>query len=138
MRTSQAVRRSRCQPGDVSPSTWDYPPQGVFPGVPGWPDSRRVHATGSSQEVSLRSTMMDIPLTVTRIMQYGTSVYGDREVVTYSPAGLRRQPYSETGVRAARLAHALRSLGVDADQRDATLMWNNAEHLEASLAIPSI
>src|SRR5262252_10615899 len=82
--------------------------------------------------------MMDIPLTVTRIMQYGTSVYGDREVVTYAPAGLRRQTYAETGVRAARLAHALRSLGVDGDQRVATLMWNNAEHLEAYLAIPSM
>src|SRR5215467_15960985 len=82
--------------------------------------------------------MMDIPLTVTRIMQYGTSAYGDREVVTYSPAGLRRQTYAETGVRAARLAHALRSLGVDGDQRVATLMWNNAEHLEAYLAIPSM
>jgi fatty-acyl-CoA synthase len=86
----------------------------------------------------VRSTMMDVPLTVTRIMRYGTSVYGDREVVTYSPAGLRRQTYAETGVRAARLAHALRSLGVDGDQRVATLMWNNAEHLEAYLAIPSM
>jgi acyl-CoA synthetase (AMP-forming)/AMP-acid ligase II len=86
----------------------------------------------------LRSTMMDVPLTVTRIMQFGTSAYGGREVVTYSPAGLRRQTYAETGTRAARLAHALRSLGVDSDQRVATLMWNNAEHLEAYLAIPSM
>jgi len=93
---------------------------------------------GSSQEVSVRSTMMDVPLTVTRIMQYGTSVYGDREVVTYTPGGLRRQSYAETGVRAARLANALRSLGVDGDQRVATLMWNNSEHLEAYLAIPSM
>src|SRR5215471_2735528 len=96
------------------------------------------HATASSQEVAVRSTMMDIPLTVTRIMQYGTSAYGDREVVTYSPGGLRRHTYAETGVRAARLAHALRTLGVDGDQRVATLMWNNAEHLEAYLAIPSM
>src|SRR5260370_22874863 len=43
-----------------------------------------------------------------------------------------------TGARAAGLANALRSLGVDADQRVATLMWNNAEHLEAYLAIPSM
>jgi fatty-acyl-CoA synthase len=82
--------------------------------------------------------MMDVPLTVTRIMQYGTSVYGDREVVTYTAAGLRRQTYAETGARAARLANALRSLGVDGDQRVATLMWNNSEHLEAYLAIPSM
>ena len=86
----------------------------------------------------MRSTMMDVPLTVTRIMQYGCSVYGDREVVTYGADGLRRQTYAETGVKAAKLANALRSLGVDGDQRIATLMWNNAEHLEAYLAIPSM
>jgi len=86
----------------------------------------------------VRSTMMDVPLTVTRIMQYGSTVYGDREVVTYTAEGIRRQTYAETGARAARLANALRSLGVDGDQRVATLMWNNAEHLEAYLAIPSM
>ncbi|HUZ54328.1 MAG TPA: long-chain fatty acid--CoA ligase [Streptosporangiaceae bacterium] len=86
----------------------------------------------------MRSTMMDVPLTVTRIMQYGSTVYGDREVVTYTAEGIRRQTYAETGARAARLANALRSLGVDGDQRVATLMWNNAEHLEAYLAIPSM
>jgi len=81
---------------------------------------------------------MDIPLTVTRIMQYGCSVYGGSEVVTYASDALRRQTYAETGAKAARLANALRSLGVDGDQRVATLMWNNAEHLEAYLAIPSM
>ena len=86
----------------------------------------------------MRSTMMDVPLTVTRIMQYGSTVYGNREVVTFGPDGTRRQTYAETGARAARLANALRSLGVDGDQRVATLMWNNAEHLEAYLAIPSM
>ncbi len=50
----------------------------------------------------------------------------------------RRRSYAEVGRRAARLANALRRLGVDADQRVATFMWNNAEHLEAYLAIPSM
>jgi len=80
--------------------------------------------------------MMDVPLTVTRILQYGSTVFGDREVVTYATGESRRQSYAQTGARAAKLAHALRSLGVDGDQRVATLMWNNAEHLEAYLAIP--
>src|SRR5215469_7805196 len=84
----------------------------------------------------VRSTMMDVPLTVTRILQYGSTVFGDREVVTYATGESRRQSYAQTGARAAKLAHALRSLGVDGDQRVATLMWNNAEHLEAYLAIP--
>ena len=86
----------------------------------------------------MRSTMMDVPLTVTRIMQYGTSAFGDREVVTYGQDGNRRQSYAQTRVKVAKLANALRSLGVDGDQRVATLMWNNAEHLEAYLAIPSM
>src|ERR1700678_4088480 len=88
----------------------------------------------------MRSTMMDIPLTVASIMRYGTSVFGDREVVTSAGSGSppRRRTYAEVGRRAARLANALRGLGVDADQRVATFMWNNAEHLEAYLAIPSM
>jgi fatty-acyl-CoA synthase len=89
-------------------------------------------------EVAVRSTMMDVSLTVTGIMRYGTALYGGREVVTCTGDGTRRQTYAHTGTRAARLANALRTLGVDGDQRVATLMWNNAEHLEAYLAIPSM
>jgi fatty-acyl-CoA synthase len=86
----------------------------------------------------VRSTMMDTPLTITSIMRYGTSIFGDREVVTCTEDGTRRGTYAEAGRRAARLANALRRLGVDADQRVGTYMWNNAEHLEAYLAVPSM
>jgi fatty-acyl-CoA synthase len=82
--------------------------------------------------------MMDVPLTVTAIMRHGTTAYADSEVVTLTTTGSRRRTYGETGARAAKLANALRALGVDGDQRVATLMWNNAEHLEAYLAIPSM
>ena len=84
------------------------------------------------------STMMDVPLTVTGLMRYGTTVYGDSEVVTCTTDGVRRQSYAQTGARAAQLAGALRRLGVDGDQRVATLLWNNSEHLEAYLAVPSM
>jgi fatty-acyl-CoA synthase len=86
----------------------------------------------------VRSTMMDVPLTVTAIMRYGTTAYADAEVVSLTASGSRRQTYGETGRRVAKLANALRSLGIDGDQRVATLMWNNAEHLEAYLAIPAM
>jgi len=86
----------------------------------------------------VRSTMMDAPLTITGIMRYGTTAFGGREVVTWTGEGARRQTYAQTGARAARLANALRMLGVDGDQRVATLLWNNAEHLEAYLAVPSM
>jgi fatty-acyl-CoA synthase len=88
----------------------------------------------------MESTMMDIPLTVTSIMRYGATTFGDKEVITCTgpQATTRRRSYAEAGERAARLAGALRQLGVDGDQRVATFMWNNAEHLEAYLAIPSM
>jgi len=93
----------------------------------------------------MRATMMDTPLTITALMRYGTTAYGDHEVITATARGageaggdMRRRPYREIGRRSARLAGALRSLGVTGDQRVATLMWNNAEHLEAYLAIPSM
>jgi fatty-acyl-CoA synthase len=82
--------------------------------------------------------MMDMPLTIASIMRYGTSIFGDREVVTCTEDGTRRRTYAEAGRRAARLANALRRLGVDGDQRVGTFMWNNAEHLEAYLAVPSM
>ncbi len=54
------------------------------------------------------------------------------------PTGCAARLTPRPEAKAAKLANALRSLGVDADQRVATLMWNNAEHLEAYLAIPSM
>ncbi len=87
----------------------------------------------------MRSTMMDFPLTIATIMRYGTTVFCDKQVVTGAGDETpRRRSYADVGERAARLANALRALGVDGDQRVGTFMWNNAEHLEAYLAIPSM
>jgi len=86
----------------------------------------------------MRATMMDTPLTISTILRYGSTAYAGREVITATPDGVRRRTYGELGARAGRLASALRTLGIDGDQRVATLMWNNAEHLEAYLAIPSM
>jgi fatty-acyl-CoA synthase len=83
--------------------------------------------------------MQDFPLTIGSILRFGVDVFGDSEVVTLMDGGQRRRrSYAETATRAARLANGLRALGIDGDQRVATFMWNNAEHLEAYLAIPSM
>jgi fatty-acyl-CoA synthase len=81
---------------------------------------------------------MDVPLTIASIMRYGTTIFADSVVVTCTEDGTRTRTYAATGARVAQLAHALRRLGVDGDQRVATFMWNNAEHLEAYLAVPSM
>ncbi|MFZ0118003.1 MAG: long-chain fatty acid--CoA ligase [Pseudonocardiaceae bacterium] len=84
------------------------------------------------------STMMDVPLTVGMIMRHGATVHGDSEVVTWTGDDARRANYAQVVRRAARLAGALRELGVTGDQRVATFQWNNQEHLEAYLAIPAM
>jgi fatty-acyl-CoA synthase len=87
----------------------------------------------------MRSTMMDFPLQIARILEHGSTVHGRAEVVTWTGDQPRRMSYAEVGVQAARLAHALRDdLGVTGDDRVATFMWNNAEHLVAYFAVPSM
>ncbi|QLL06475.1 long-chain fatty acid--CoA ligase [Mycobacterium vicinigordonae] len=84
------------------------------------------------------STMQDFPLTIGAIMRHGCGVHGLREVVTATGDGYRSTTYREVGQQAASLANALRRLGITGDQRVATFMWNNAEHLTTYLAVPSM
>jgi len=86
----------------------------------------------------MKSTMQETPLLISRILSFGTQVHAEQEVVTWTADGARRTSYAEVGTQAAQLANALRGLGVDGDQRVATFMWNNAEHLVAYLAVPSM
>lgn len=86
----------------------------------------------------MQSTMQDFPLTVGGIFRYGTSVAGDSEVATLGTDGVRRASYAVIGERAARLAGGLRRLGIRGDERVGTFMWNNQEHLETYLAVPSM
>src|SRR5438270_1609514 len=86
----------------------------------------------------MRSTMQDVPLSISSILKHGRDVYGDSSIITVGEGGNRRATFVEVTDNAARLAHGLRSLGIDGDQRVGTFMWNNQEHMESYLAIPSM
>ncbi|NHN56801.1 long-chain fatty acid--CoA ligase [Calidifontibacter sp. DB0510] len=86
----------------------------------------------------MKSTMQAPPLLISTLLKYGTTVHGRSEVRTWTGNGARVTTYAEVGKQAAQLANALRQLGIDGDQRVATFMWNNAEHLTAYLAVPSM
>jgi fatty-acyl-CoA synthase len=86
----------------------------------------------------VRSTMQDRPLTVASILRHGAAVFSDSSVVTVGDNGNRRASFGDVAERSHRLANALTSLGVKGDARVGTFMWNNQEHLEAYLAIPSM
>ncbi|HEY7173829.1 MAG TPA: AMP-binding protein, partial [Micromonosporaceae bacterium] len=87
----------------------------------------------------MRTTMMDLPLQISRLLEHGSTVHGASEIVTWTADGPRRLTFAELGSTAAQLAHALRDdLGVTGDQRVGTFMWNNAEHMAAYAAVPSM
>lgn len=86
----------------------------------------------------MKSTMQSPPLLISDLLRYGTTVHAKSTVTTWTPDGGRTTTYGEIGQQAAQLAHALRKLGIDGDQRVATFMWNNAEHLVTYLAVPSM
>ena len=89
-------------------------------------------------QIPLLSTMQDVPLIIRRLLEHGATLHGDSEVITAVEGGVRRARYAEVGRNAARLAHALRELGVGPGDRVGTFMWNNQEHLEAYLAVPAM
>jgi fatty-acyl-CoA synthase len=84
------------------------------------------------------STMQDFPLTIAALMRHACGVHGARTVTTATGTDYRHNTYREVGQHAAQLANALRGIGITGDQRVGTFMWNNAEHLTAYLAVPSM
>ena len=86
----------------------------------------------------MKSTMQTTPLLISQILRYGSVMHADQEVVTWTSDTPRRMTFAEIGRRSAQLAHALRGLGITGDQRVATFMWNNGEHLVAYFAVPSM
>src|SRR5437868_12727091 len=84
------------------------------------------------------STMQDRPLTINSIFEHSARVHADSVVSTFMGETCRLATYQEVAGRAARLASALKRLGVNQGDRVGTFMWNSQEHLEAYFAIPSM
>ena len=98
------------------------------------PDAARAHWW---QSQDMKSTMQSTPLLISSLLRFGTTMHGDSEVVTWTrrrrPAD---QPTASSAGRPPSSRTRLRGLGITGDQRVGTFMWNNAEHLEAYLAVP--
>jgi len=84
------------------------------------------------------STMQDGHLSIGTLLRHGSTVHAESEIVTWTGSGSRRETFADLGKHAAKLANALRGLGITGDQRVGTFMWNNAEHMAAYAAIPAM
>src|SRR3954447_19577717 len=81
----------------------------------------------------------DYPLTVKHVLDRVRRFGADSEVVTLKGEGdVRRARYPEVAARADKLASALSKLGIGDGDRVGSFMWNNQEHFEAYLAVPSM
>ncbi|MGH2907675.1 MAG: AMP-binding protein, partial [Solirubrobacteraceae bacterium] len=83
--------------------------------------------------------MDDFPLTLTHAAERAERHCPTREVVFRRPDGtVGRTTFGACAARARRLAGALAQRGMGPGDPVATLMWNQPEHLEAYLALPSM
>ena len=81
-------------------------------------------------------TMQDYPLTLTMLFKHGALIHARREVVSFHGDGSVRATFAEVAARTARLASALRQLGIRTGDRVGTFCWNHQQNLETYFAIP--
>ena len=87
----------------------------------------------------MHGLMMNRPLLVSSLIEYGAEVHPDKLVVSRRVEGdIHHQTFAETRDRVAQLAHALKALGINEADRVATIAWNGHRHLELYYAISGI
>ena len=83
----------------------------------------------------MNGLMMDMPLTITSIMQHAERVNGAVEIVSVTRDNPRhRYTYREAFSRTRQLANVIAGWGLSAGSRIATLAWNDYRHFETYYA----
>jgi fatty-acyl-CoA synthase len=78
----------------------------------------------------------DYPLTLQHLLWRGERLHTHKEIITRREQGIHRITYPAMIQRAARLAGALRRLGIGPEGRVGSLAWNNWRHMELYYAVP--
>jgi acyl-CoA synthetase (AMP-forming)/AMP-acid ligase II len=90
----------------------------------------------TTPEDDMRGLMMDVPLSITSLIQYSAAYHGEVEIVSRTVEGpIHRYTYHDVYRRAQQLAHGLKQLGVENGDRVATVAWNGYRHLELYFGI---
>ncbi len=86
----------------------------------------------------IRSTMMNVPLSLNHLLERAGHLFPANEVVSRRPdKSLVRHTYGQFYARTRQLAQALLDLGLQPGDRVATLSWNHHAHLECYFGIPA-
>ena len=85
----------------------------------------------------MQGLMMDYPLTIDRILEFGNRMFPRKQISTKQPNGsMHRYTFNDMYRRVKKLANVLDTLGVKEGDRVGTFAWNNYQHLELYYAIP--
>lgn len=87
---------------------------------------------------TIPSTMSDQPLSIRAILEHALRNHSGKEIVSRDGPAIVRLRYSDFGRRVAKLANALRTLGIGPGDRVASFAWNGHRHLELYYAVPMI
>jgi fatty-acyl-CoA synthase len=84
----------------------------------------------------MNGLMMSVSLNLKSIIEHGTRVNGDGEIVSVTRDNPRhRYTYKDAFTRANQLASAMSSWGLQPGDRVATLAWNDYRHFETYYAV---
>jgi fatty-acyl-CoA synthase len=87
---------------------------------------------------TIPSTMSDRPLAIRAIFEHALRSHPRKQIIAREGGGIVRFTYAEFGRRVAKLANALRRLGIGPGDRVASFAWNGHRHLELYYAVPMI
>ena len=84
------------------------------------------------------SSMQEVPFSVARILEFGSTAHGQTKCTTWRRSAAEETTFATIAARAAAFANALHEdLGIDGDQRVATMLYNCSEHIEVMFAVAS-
>src|SRR5512139_2904343 len=84
----------------------------------------------------LHGLMMQMPLTISSLIEHADRHHGDAEVVSRRVEGdIHRTTYREIHRRSRQLANALAGNGIRMGDRVATIAWNGYRHMELYFAV---
>jgi fatty-acyl-CoA synthase len=88
--------------------------------------------------VRMRTTMMQVPLSLNAFLERAGHLFGNSQIVSRLPdKQLRHHSFSQWHRRTRSLGSALQRMGLRKGDPVATLCWNHHAHLEAFFGIPA-
>ncbi|HSG07962.1 MAG TPA: long-chain fatty acid--CoA ligase [Longimicrobiales bacterium] len=85
----------------------------------------------------MKGSMMQVPLTVPRLLERAAALFARKPVVTATEDGILRTTWGDVHRRARKVSAALGGLGVQRGARVASLAWNSSRHLELYFGVPA-